>query len=149
MHRRFSLKLVSLFACLVLVAVAAFAQDKGTSKAPTAGSTQKSTTTSTASKTATDTAKSAAEKMDINSATKKELMTLPGIADALSQKIIDGRPYKAKNELVQKKIIPQATYDKISDLIIAKQSSTSTSSATGTSTTTKAPASTPAKEKTK
>src|SRR5437016_184963 len=59
--------------------------------------------------------------MDINSATKQELMTLPGIGDAYSQKIIDGRPYRAKNQLVSKGIIPQATYDKISALIIARQ----------------------------
>ena len=62
-----------------------------------------------------------ADLVDINSATKQELMALPGIGDAYSQKIIDNRPYKAKNQLVQKKIIPQTTYDKISDQIIAKQ----------------------------
>ena len=61
--------------------------------------------------------------LDINSATAEQLETLPGIGKAYSAKIIAGRPYKGKDDLVNKDLVPQKTYDGIKDKIIARQKS--------------------------
>jgi len=151
MNRRVFQHFATVTISLLLISAVALAQTTTTpSKTTTAGGTQKSSTSTTSKTGTTTTAKSttpAKKKLDINSATKKELMELPGIGDALSQKIIDGRPYKAKNELTQKKILTDDAYTKITDLIIATQPKATTTSAgsaakTSTSTTAKAPAST-------
>ena len=100
-------RLVLALALTLSVAGSAFSQAASTSK--------------TAPKTPAATAPATGEKLDINTATKDQLDALPGIGAAYSQKIIDNRPYKTKTDLVNKKVLPQATYNKIKDQIIAKQ----------------------------
>ena len=68
--------------------------------------------------------KAATEIIDINTATAAQLMTLDGIGDARAEAIIKGRPYRAKNQLVDKKILPETTYEKIKDRMIARQPTT-------------------------
>jgi len=74
---------------------------------------------STADKTSTSS--TSAKVIDINTASQDELKSLPGIGDAYSAAIIKNRPYANKRQLVSKKVIPQATYDKIADRVVAKQ----------------------------
>jgi len=124
-------KLLFLLSALVLATSLSFAQNDQTG---TSTSSNQSTTTTTTKKTrksstASDTSSKTSGKLDLNTATKDQLMSLPGITDADAQKILDGRPYRAKNQLLSKGIISKDEYAKIKGQIIAHRSKTAKTNA--------------------
>ena len=115
------MRLNNLFSRLTLAACALIlGSTLGLAQAPTPAPTKKAAPAPQAN--AKPPAATKAELIDLNSATKEQLMTLPGISGAFADKIIAGRPYKTKSELKSKKIVPAATYTKISSHVVAKQS---------------------------
>ena len=100
---------------MITLALAAFAVS------PTLADAAKGSTTTTTTQAAAKPTVVKAELLDLNTATEEQLKELPGIGDAYAKKIIAGRPYARKDDLVKKNIIPAATYKKIQAKVIAKQ----------------------------
>ena len=116
-------KIIALAAALLIGATgAAFAQKQDAPKpAPAAPAPAAKADAKPAAAAPAAAPEAKKDPMDINSATEKELATLPKIGEARAKAIIKGRPYNGKDDLINKKIIPQDAYDAIKDVIIAKQ----------------------------
>jgi DNA uptake protein ComE-like DNA-binding protein len=113
---------VTAFALGLLMATAAAAQSTATAPAPTKSQQQPAAKPATkVTPAASKTAAAKTQMLDLNTATREQLVALPGIGETYADAIIKNRPYKAKSELVSKKVIPAAAYKKIRTKVIAHQ----------------------------
>ena len=113
MRKNLLAQILLTFLALALLASTSPAQSTESTKGTQPAATPKTTKTKISAKKAV--------LVDINSASKEELDALPGIGDTLAQKIIDGRPYRSKRELLTRKIVSKSEYEKIRDQIVARQ----------------------------
>jgi competence protein ComEA len=125
MIRSSQIRTLSAFALAIMLPVAAYAAT-GTAKSSVTPAPKAATTNATATTAHSHPAHLAsktkrAPAVDINSASKEDLMKLPGITDELAQKIIDARPYKTKTELTKKNVLTKLEYGKVRGHVIAKQ----------------------------
>jgi DNA uptake protein ComE-like DNA-binding protein len=123
MIRSSRIRTLSALTLAVMLPVAAYAA-QGTAKSsstPAPKAAVATTATATQHHPARLASKSKSPATDINSASKEDLMKLPGITDELAQKIIDGRPYKTKTELTKKNVLTKAEYGKVRSHVIAKR----------------------------
>jgi len=102
---------VGILSTAILAATLSFAQAPKPGKEPASSSKKEPVATSSTKH----------DLVDLNTATREQLVALPGIGEAYADKIIAGRPYKSKSELKSKKIVPAATYSKIAPHVIAHQ----------------------------
>lgn len=103
--------IIATFVCLLLTVATLNAYVQAQNK----GAGKKSEATDQATKKAKE------ELLDINTCSREQLIALPGVGQAYADAIIKGRPYKAKNELVTKNVVPEAVYKKFSSKVIARQ----------------------------
>jgi len=114
-------RLFTLVFALVLAASVSFAAEKKAAPAPAPATAPAKAPAPAVEKKAEAAPAAKAELVDINTATEAELKAVPGIGDEYSKKIIAGRPFSNKSQLLSKKIVPKDVYEKIKDLVIAKK----------------------------
>ena len=121
-----SLSILAVCAFVVAFAVAANAQTSGSTEPakpaePAKAAAPATTTAPKAHSSSSSKSHETKPVLDLNSASKEDLMKLPGVGDATADKIIAGRPWKSRSELVSKNVCTKANYEKFQHMVTAKQ----------------------------